>query len=106
VGDVAWLTGLLAGTAALVTWLVKWIVRNVREDARERIERERQISDQWRRSAEIHLDNDRRTNEILGRILLTLERPPWVATAPAAGWDGSPGYDTSRHRRSESPWPR
>lgn len=110
-GDVAWLTGLLTAAGGLVAWLVRWIVKRERERVREEIERERQISAEWRQVAETEQANSRRTNEILGqmnqamaRIMMTLERPPWVATAPSVGVDGSRGSDTSRHRRSESPW--
>lgn len=111
-GDVAWLTGSLTLAAGLIGWLVRWIVRwqeKLREGLRDEVERERRISGDWRVVAETEQANSARTNEILTdvletqrRILAILERPPWVDTAPSAGWRGSAEYDGNRTPRHAS----
>lgn len=113
-GGLTWLQtlGLALGTGLIGTLF--WSIRQVLKGnlvPRVTLEREREISNQWRTIAETYAENDRkrseivtRNNEILGRVLVVLERAPWLGIVPGAGLPGSPGSDGSdgnRQRQTE-----
>jgi hypothetical protein len=112
VGDVAWLTGLLAATGGLVAWLVKWNAKRDREHYEERLAREREISADWRAIAETNNQTSARQNEIihwqnmaLRRILAALEAAPWVATGPPGygGYSAAAPTPTTYYGASSTP---
>ena len=108
-GDLTWLQTLGVAVVTGLTGLVGWVIRQVIKGnlvPRVVLEREREISTEWRQVAEAYAENDRkrneivhRNNEILGRVVMVLERAPWLDTAPRDGSRGSRGYAVSEENR-------
>lgn len=116
-GNLTWLQtlGLTAGTGLI--GLVGWIVRRIITGnlvPKATLDREKEISARWREIAETYAANDRtrnvivsRNNEILEKVLVIIERAPWVRIDSGAGSPGSPGSDANRTQQTESlpqPW--
>lgn len=113
--NLTWLQSLGLTTGSGLVGVVIWAVRRIiRGDLvpKVTVDREREISNQWRTVAETYAENDQkrneivnRTNEMMVRVLALLEQAPWLDTAPRDGQRGSPGsesYIGSRRRHEES----
>lgn len=117
-GNLTWLQtlGLTAGTGLI--GLVGWIVRQVIKGnlvPKATLDREKVISARWREIADLYAENDRQHNAIMNRhsdilekVLVIIERAPWVRLDSGDGYRGSHASDASRTRQIENPplpWP-
>lgn len=110
-GDLTWLQTLGVAVVTGLTGLVGWVIRQVIKGnlvPKVVLDREREISREWRQVAETYAENDRkhseivhRNNEALSRALVVLERAPWLDTESKDGSRGFRGYAVSEGIRPE-----
>lgn len=108
--NVTWLQtlGLAIGTGLIS--LVGWMLRQVLKGElvpRATLQREREISNQWREAAETYAENDKRrseimsrNNEMMARVLSILAQAPWLGTDLRDGLSGFPGSGESEESRT------
>lgn len=94
-----------SGLISLVFWTLRRIIKGDLVP-RVTVQREQEISNQWRQVAETYAENDRRrseilsrNNEMMARVLSILAQAPWLGTDSRVGLSGFLGSENSEESR-------